>query len=81
MALGLTQPHIQWIPRTLLPRVKRREREADHSPPSSAEVKTAWRYISTPVRLHSVVLVKYKDKFFVYLFSVVLAIIEDDCRS
>jgi hypothetical protein len=28
-------------------RVKRPGREADHSPPSSAEVKTAWSYSST----------------------------------
>jgi hypothetical protein len=31
--------------------------EADHSPPSSAEVKNAWSYSSTPpIRLHGVVL-------------------------
>jgi len=28
--------------------VKRPRREADHSPPSNAEVKNAWSYISTP---------------------------------
>jgi hypothetical protein len=28
--------------------VKRQGREADHSPPSSAEVKNAWSYTSTP---------------------------------
>jgi hypothetical protein len=28
--------------------VKRRKHEADHSPPSSAEVKNAWKYTSTP---------------------------------
>jgi hypothetical protein len=28
--------------------VKRPEREADHSPPSSAEVENAWSYTSTP---------------------------------
>jgi hypothetical protein len=37
--LGPTQPHIQWVPGVLLQRVKRQEREADHSPPTSAEVK------------------------------------------
>jgi hypothetical protein len=32
-------------------------READHSPPSSAEVNNAWSYTSTSlIRLHSVVL-------------------------
>jgi hypothetical protein len=32
-------------------------REANHSPPSSAEVKNAWSYTSTsPIRLHGVVL-------------------------
>jgi hypothetical protein len=32
-----TQPPIQWIPETLSPGVKRPGREADHSPPSSAD--------------------------------------------
>jgi hypothetical protein len=32
----------------LSPEVKRPWREADHSPPSSAKVKNAWRYTSTP---------------------------------
>jgi hypothetical protein len=30
--------------------------KADHSPPSSAEVKNVCRYTSTPIRLHGVVL-------------------------
>jgi len=30
--------------------------EADHSPPSNAEVKDVWSYTSTPIRLHGVVL-------------------------
>jgi hypothetical protein len=39
------------------PGVKAEGREADHSPPSSAEVKNAWSYTSTPLtRLHDVVL-------------------------
>jgi hypothetical protein len=37
----------QWVPGTLYLGVKRRWREADHSPPSSAEVKNAWSYTST----------------------------------
>jgi len=46
-ALGHTQTTIPWVPRTLSPGVKRSWREADHSSPSSAEVKNAWRYTST----------------------------------
>jgi hypothetical protein len=38
-ALGPTQPPIQCVPGTLSPEVDRKRREADHSPPSSAEVK------------------------------------------
>jgi hypothetical protein len=53
-ALGSTQPPIQWVPGALSPRVKRQGREADHSPPSSADVKNAWRYTSAPT--HDVML-------------------------
>jgi hypothetical protein len=38
-ALGPTQPPIQWVAGALSLGVKRPGREADHSPPSSAEVK------------------------------------------
>jgi hypothetical protein len=39
------------------PGVKRPGREADHPPPSSAEVKNAWSYTSIPpIRLHGMVL-------------------------
>jgi hypothetical protein len=39
-ALGPTQPPVQWVPGVLSPGVKARpERDADHSPPSSAEVE------------------------------------------
>jgi hypothetical protein len=38
-ALGPTQPPVQWVPGVLSPGVKARlGRDADHSPPSSAEV-------------------------------------------
>jgi len=56
-ALGSTQPPTEWLQEALTPGVKRLGREADHSPPSSAEIKNAWSYTSTPpVRLHGVVL-------------------------
>jgi hypothetical protein len=38
-ALGPTRPPIQWVLGALSLGVKRPGREADHSPPSSAEVK------------------------------------------
>jgi len=42
-------PPIQWVPGSLPLRVKRPGREADHSPPSSAEVKE-WveQYVHSP---------------------------------
>jgi hypothetical protein len=46
-----TQPPIQWVPEALSLGVKRQGREADHSPPSSAEVKKCVElYIHSPNR-------------------------------
>jgi hypothetical protein len=54
-SLGPTQPLIQSIPGI------KRWREADCSPPFSADVKYAWSYTSTPsIRLHDVIL-KHRD--------------------
>jgi hypothetical protein len=39
---------IQWVTGTLYPRVKRPRPEADHSPPTSVEVKKTWMYTPTP---------------------------------
>jgi hypothetical protein len=47
-ALGFTQPPIQCVLGALSPGVKRPVREADHSPPTSAEVKQMWIYTSSP---------------------------------
>jgi len=56
-ALVTTQSPIQWIRGALIPGLKRPEFEADHSTPSSAEIKNVWSYTSTPpIRLHGVVL-------------------------
>jgi hypothetical protein len=56
-ALGPTQPPIQWVPGALSPGVKRPGREADHSPPASAEVKkNVGLHIHSPICLHGVVL-------------------------
>jgi len=51
-ALGPSQPLIQRVPGGSYP-----EGKADHSPPSNAEVNSAWSYTSTPpICLHGVVL-------------------------
>jgi hypothetical protein len=56
-ALRTTQPPIQWVPGAPSLGVKLPGCEYDHSPPPSAEVKNANRYISTPlIGLHGVVL-------------------------
>jgi hypothetical protein len=46
-ALGYTQPPVQWVQGSFRG-VKRKGREADHSPPTTAEVKNAWIYTTTP---------------------------------
>jgi hypothetical protein len=61
LALGPTQPPIQWIPKALFPGIKRPDRQADHSPPSSVEVKNA-RSFALPIRPNGVVL-RYRDNF------------------
>jgi hypothetical protein len=48
MALGPTQPPIQWVPGALSLGKKRPGREADHLPPSSADIKE-----SVELHLHS----------------------------
>jgi len=45
-------------------RIKRPGREPDHSSPSSAEVKNAWSYATTPQYVVMAwYLVKHRDKF------------------
>jgi hypothetical protein len=57
LAVGPTQPPIQWVPEVLSPGVKWLGHVADHSLPSSAKVQGAWSYTSTaPICLHGVVL-------------------------
>jgi hypothetical protein len=46
--LGPIQPHIQWVMGASLSRVKQLGLETDHKPPTSAVVKNAWTYTSTP---------------------------------
>jgi len=39
---------MEWVPEALTPELKWPGHEADHAPPSGAEVKNAWSYTSTP---------------------------------
>jgi hypothetical protein len=48
MALGPTQRSILWVTGALSSGGKRLGSQGEHSPPSSAEVKNAWSYTSTP---------------------------------
>jgi tryptophan synthase alpha subunit len=68
--LGSTQPTSQWVRGALSPRLKRPGREANHSPPTSAEVKKMLIYISTPYTpsWRIAQLVKHRDNF-IYLLS------------
>jgi hypothetical protein len=69
--LGPTQPPIQCVPAALSPGVKRQGREADHSPPASAEIKKMWIYTSTPpYAFMAYCLIKHIDKLpYLYLPS------------
>jgi hypothetical protein len=55
-ALGTTQPPIQCVPRVLSLRIKRQQREADHTPPSNTEVKNGGAIPQLPHNLHNIVL-------------------------
>jgi hypothetical protein len=57
--VGSTQPPFHWVPGALSLGVKRQGREADHSPPTSAENKKTLNknlYTRSPICLHDVVL-------------------------
>jgi hypothetical protein len=60
-----THPHVQWVSEVRQPVC-----EADHSPPSSVEVRNAWRYISTPPYVFLAwYLVKPRDSFTFTLYE------------
>jgi hypothetical protein len=67
--LGPTQLPIQLVSGALSLGVKGPEREADHSPPSSAEVKNTWNYTSTPQCVFLAwCLVRHRDNFIFLLY-------------
>jgi hypothetical protein len=73
MILGPTQPPIQWVPGALCLGIKLPAREADHSPPSSFEVKIAWRYTSTPQYVFMAWCpVKHRDFTFIIIIIIIM---------
>jgi hypothetical protein len=68
-ALGPTQPPIQGIPGALSLGVKRPRREADHSLPSSTEVKESVElYHHSPIRLHVMVISSTQGQLYLFTF-------------
>jgi hypothetical protein len=62
---GPTQPPGRWVPRALSQGVKRQGREADHSPPTSAEIENggAIRSLLHTSSWSGAQLIKHKDNF------------------
>jgi hypothetical protein len=72
-ALEPTQPPIQWVPGALSLRVKWPRSQADHTPPSSAEVKECVEiYLHSLIRLHGVVKKKSQGQLYLYLHFTLL---------
>jgi hypothetical protein len=72
-ALGPTQPPIQWVPGLLYLGVKLRGCEADHSPPSSAEVKNPRS--SPNKRLGAQLNIKHRENFTTTIIIITIIII------
>jgi len=69
--------HNQRVSETLSLGVQRPGYEADHSPPSSVEVKNAWTYTSIPQYVFMArCLVKHRDNFtFPFIFMILFLIL------
>jgi hypothetical protein len=70
LALGPTQSPIQWVPAALSPGVNQPGHKADHSLPSSAEIKNVWTCTSIPPY---VFMVCYLVKQRMHLHDVILS--------
>jgi hypothetical protein len=69
--LGPTQSPIQRVPGALSLGVKQPRREADHSPPSSAEVKE-WveLYLHSPNKPWRGAQLKHRNNFYIFAFII-----------
>jgi len=64
-----TQSPIKWVPGAHSKGAKMPGREADHSPPSSAEVRKAWSYTSAPqYAFMTWCLVNAQGQLYLYLY-------------
>jgi hypothetical protein len=61
-ALKPNQPPMKWVKWAFSLELKRQGRGADHSPPTSAEVKNTWVCISTPPLCLYVVVLDFKHR-------------------
>jgi hypothetical protein len=62
-ALGATKLPIQWVPGTFTLGLMRPRREADHSPPSTVEVKDVCSYVSPPYVIMTWCLIKDRIRY------------------
>jgi hypothetical protein len=77
LAQGPAQPPAQWVAGALSPGVKWPGNEANHAPPSSAEVRKAWSYTFTPpyifmmwcliIYYHGLI-IKHRNNFNFYIY-------------
>jgi len=68
--LAPTQPPFQLVPRAYSPQVRRPERQADHPPPSTAQVEKIWISANIlPIRLHIVEIRNSDNLFILYLLQ------------
>jgi hypothetical protein len=72
-----TQPRIKWVPGALTPGAQQPGHKADHSLPSSAEVKNMWSYTSIPLY---VFITWYLIKQAIHLHGVVLSQAQEQLR-
>jgi hypothetical protein len=77
-ALQATQPHIQWVPGALFPGIKQQGCEADHSPPSSTNVKNCGAIPPFPIFMPWC-LIKQMDKFTLYLMHLKCGLYRTEC--
>jgi hypothetical protein len=69
--LFATQLPMHKVPGVFTSGVKRPRREADHPPQSSAGIKNAWSYTSTPPYvIMEWCLVRHRDKFYILPFLI-----------